>query len=188
MLGVALLLLAGVVACLPGAASSSAGSAESGTPLAGPAGACPDIDLRTPSGDRIALSGTWVTEREGTRAGIYYLHQVGECLWFAGGFPPPGDPDSQGPLGFQTVVFKGRLQSDFSITGDWIDVRQVGLGPFGAGGIMTLQIGFTGQDDAIRLVFEDGSGQPFVEPGYREEQSWIRISEGGAYPPPSPAP
>ena len=38
----------------------------------------------------------------------------------------------------------------------------------------------------LRLVYVGGSGQPFVEPGYREEQSWVKISNQGAYPPPSP--
>lgn len=131
-----------------------------------------------------------MTEREGTRGGVYFLHQVGNCVWFAGSFPWPGDT-AQGPLGFVTVVFRGSVQSDFSITGEWIDVRNEGLGALrapGAGGTITLRIEFTAPNEDVRLVFVGGSGEPFVEPGYREEQSWIKISEGGAYPPPSPAP
>lgn len=186
LLSVSALAALAMSACAAGPMTSAVSPSAA---TAGPAAAdCAALDLRSPTGERIALSGTWVTEREGTRAGIYYLHQVGECLWFAGSFPPPGDNDAQGLLGFQTVVFKGRVRSDFSITGEWIDVRHVGLGPFGAGGTMTLQIEFSGPNDAMRLVFVGGSGQTFVEPGYREEQSWIKISEGGAYPPPSPEP
>lgn len=136
----------------------------------------------------MALTGTWVTEREGTRGGIYFVRQVGECVWFAGGIPGPGWLDPHGPLGFVTVVFRGRVRSDFSISGEWIDIRHEGLAPIGAGGTISLQIEFGEQPGDMRLVYVAGSGQPFVEPGYREEQSWIRISEGGAYPPPSPAP
>lgn len=171
-----------------------AGPAASGAPTQAPTGSpgiattdCPNIDLRSPSGDRVNLTGTWETEREGTRAGIYFLHQVGECVWFAGSFPWPEDA-SQGPLGFVTVVFQGRVRSDFSITGEWIDVRQKGLEPLRSGGNITLRIEFGEQPGELRLVYVGGRGQPFVEPGYREEQSWVKISEGGAYPPPSSAP
>lgn len=170
------------------------GPAESGAPTLAPTGSpgiathdCPDIDLRSPSGDRINLTGTWVTEREGTRAGIYFLHQVGDCLWFAGGLPWRGEPDSE-TLGLQTVVFQGRVGSDFVIAGRWIDVRYVGVGGLGSGGNITLRIDFGEEPGELRLVYLDGSGQPFVEPGVREEQSWIKISDGGAYPPSSPAP
>ena len=128
-----------------------------------------------------------MTEREGTRAGIYFLHQVGDCLWFAGGLPWPGERDSEA-LGLRTVVFQGRMGSDFVVTGRWIDVRYVGIGGLGSGGKMTLRIEFGEQPGELRLVYVEGSGQPFVEPGYREEQSWIKISDGGAYPPSSPAP
>ena len=145
---------------------------------------CPDIDLRSPAGDRIDLTGTWVTEREGTRGGIYYLHQTGACVWFAGGFDAPGE--ELGSLGFLTVVFRGLAGSDFVVTGDWVDVRIEPPGTLGSGGSMTLQIQFGQEPGDLRLVYVGGSGQPFVEPGYREEQSWVKISNQGAYPPPSP--
>jgi hypothetical protein len=171
-------------ACTP--AGSTPSLAPTSSPQTGTSD-CPNIDLRSPSGERVALTGTWVTEREGARSGVYFVHQVGECVWFAGSFPWPGDA-SHGPLGFVTVVFRGRVRSDFSITGDWIDVRQEGLQPVGLGGSISLEIEFGEHPGEIRLVYVSGTGQPFVEPGYREEQSWIKISEGGAYPPPTPAP
>lgn len=171
------------------------GSATSGAPTQAPTASpgiasidCPNIDLRSPSGERIDLTGTWVTEREGTRAGIYFLHQVGDCLWFAGGLPWPSDLPEDETLGLQTVVFQGRVGSDFVITGRWIDVRYVGVGGLGSGGNITMRIEFGEQPGELRLVYLDGGGQPFVEPGVREEQSWIKISDGGAYPPSSPTP
>ena len=175
-----------VSACSP--AASPTPSPAPGESPGIPTVDCPDIDLRSPTGERIALNGTWVTQREGSRAGIYFVRQVGECVWFVGSIPWPGLLDAHGPLGLATVVFRGRVHSDFSITGEWIDIRQEGLGPIGPGGTISLQIEFGEEQGDMRLVYVAGSGQAFVEPGYREEQSWIRISEGGAYPPPSFAP
>jgi hypothetical protein len=145
---------------------------------------CPNIDLRNPVGDRIDLTGTWETEREGIRSGIYFLRQVGECVWFAGSFPRVPETHPSGPLGFSTVVFQGRVGTDFVVTGKWVDVRDVGSGHPGSGGSITLQIEFGEESGDMRLVYVGGSGQSFVEPGYREEQSWVKLSDQGAYPPP----
>jgi hypothetical protein len=149
---------------------------------------CPNIDLRNPVGDRIDLTGTWETEREGIRSGVYFLRQVGECVWFAGSFPLVPETHPSGPLGFSTVVFQGGVGTDFVVTGRWVDVRDEGSGHPGSGGSITLQIEFGDEPGDMRLVYVGGSGQPFVEPGYREEQSWVKISNEGSYPPPSPVP
>lgn len=180
-------LIALGVACTGPAALGAPTQAPTGSPVTSTTD-CPDIDLRSPSGERIDLTGTWETEREGNRAGIYFVRQIGECVWFAGGLPRPGGTTAGGPLGFVTVVFQGRAGADFLITGSWVDVRYEGVGTPGSGGNITLQIEFGQQPGNLRLVYIGGSGQPFVEPGYREEQSWIKISDGGAYPPPSPGP
>ena len=52
---------------------------------------------------------------------------------------------------------------------------------------MDLSIEFNDGGD-VRLVYLGGTGSPFVEPGYREEQSWVKLSEGSAYPPATPEP
>ena len=132
------------------------------------------------------LTGTWQTENEGIHSGVFYLSQSGSCLWFAGGFAPDARDDN-GPLGLVTVIFDGHLRTDFTITGRWADVRvdrEPGL-RLGGGGTMTLGIEFVGEgaDEALRLRYLGGSGPSFVEPGYREEQSWIKISDEGIYPP-----
>jgi hypothetical protein len=144
---------------------------------------CPSIDLRTPAGERIDLDGTWETELEGSRAGIYYIRQVGSCVWFAGAFPKPTDTDLPGPLGYVTVVFRGEVGSDFRIVGDWVDARDQFLDQPHAHGTMELRLEVT-ESGELRLTYVGGRGQPFIEPGYREEQSWVKISDGGAYPPP----
>lgn len=174
-------------------AMSSCGSPAAGSPTMAPAtsdpgtaGACPSIELRTPSGERIDLNGTWVTEMEGFRGGIYYFRQVGTCVWFSGAYPPPAEVEEDfGPLGLLTVVFHGSIRPDLTITGDWADARQQNPGHLGPGGTLELRLEFT-DEGQTRIVYVGGAGEPFIEPGVREDQSWIQISTGGAYPPPAP--
>jgi hypothetical protein len=177
-----------LVACGNPAASSTPSSETSAQPSGSSAERCPWIDLRTPAGDTIDLNGAWVTEKEGTRGGIYYFRQVGSCFWFVGGFP--GDDDEAveiaGELGFVTVAFHGRLSEDFGISGEWVDIRDQFRDQPGLGGTMDLKIVV---DDAgvVHVEYLGGSGEPFIEPGVREEQSWIQVSETGEYPPESTA-
>lgn len=174
-----------VSSCGPPSTATSSGDPT--TTVGATATDCPNIDLRSPQGERVDLTGTWGTEREGTRGGIYFIRQIGSCVWFAGAFPGPLETDDLGPLGFLTVVFHGEVTNDFTISGDWVDVRHLAAGPPGPGGNMDLAIEFTDAGD-VRLVYLGGTGVPFVEPGYREQQSWFKISESGEYPLPSPAP
>jgi hypothetical protein len=175
--------VAGVVACGSPSASPTGSAAFRTVPSAPIAERCPPIDLRTPSGEQINLNGSWVTEKEGVRGGIYYFRQVGECIWFVGGFPnlEADVIDFAGPLGLNTVLFDGRLNDDFTVTGDWIDGRDQFV-QAGRGGTLDLAV-VTDDAGVIHVVYIGGTGQPFIEPGYREEQSWVRISESGAYPP-----
>ncbi|MGH2463023.1 MAG: hypothetical protein ACRDFZ_05270 [Candidatus Limnocylindria bacterium] len=170
---------AGPSTAAPQSTASSVGASEA------VAQGCPTIDLRTPSGDRIDLNGTWVTQKEGTRAGLYFFRQVGSCVWFVGGVPW-ATADDPGDLGIITVTFHGRVGADFVIRGDWIDVRADVLGLASSGGSLELGFEFGAEPDALRLVYLGGRGEPFVEPGYREEQTWVKVSDLGAYPVPTP--
>jgi hypothetical protein len=177
------LVFLGLLAACANPVASPPGSPSTGPGERGSAGGdCAQIDISTPSGERIDLNGTWATEREGIRGGIYYFRQIGSCVWFAGGFPPPSETDVPSLLGFLTVVFRGEVANDLTISGDWVDVRHQAPGPPGLGGTMELALEFTDAGD-LRLVYVGGTGLPFVEPGYREEQSWVKLSEGSAYPP-----
>jgi len=181
--GAALLLLAMVGACQPTVTASAPGTptaAASPTPVGD---SCPPLELRSPTGDAVNLNGTWATEKEGVRGGVYYFRQVGSCIWFVGAFPSPTDSDVPGALSYVTVAFHGQIGADFAIVGHWIDARDQFLDNPGAGGTLRLRVEF-GSNGEVRLVYVDGQGQSFVEPDYREEQSWIKISDGGAYPPP----
>ncbi|MGH2489561.1 MAG: hypothetical protein ACRDFR_08095 [Candidatus Limnocylindria bacterium] len=150
------LLLAVVLALLTACASPAGvdpGSPEpvtSPSPAAGPAAQCADIDLRGTSGERVRLTGTW-TAYSGTR--LYYVSQLGSCVWLAGGFETSATPErmSYDGLGEYTIVFSGTLAPDFTVSGWWSAVRDCGCPnlPTGAGSI-TMQIDI----DADPLVLE----------------------------------
>ena len=95
---------------------------------------CPAIDLRTPAGDRVSLTGQW----RANDFGEYYLSQHDSCLFWMGRSPALLDL----PVGhFWDNVFTGRIGSDFTIEGSWGDVPlsdQPSLG----NGELTLGIDF----------------------------------------------
>lgn len=77
------------------------------------AGTCAPIDLRSPSGARIDLTGTW---RGGQN--VLYVRQDGSCVWWISLSDFPGQE-----LGAQEmVVFRGDLSSDFNLRGEWMSV------------------------------------------------------------------
>jgi hypothetical protein len=179
------------VAVLASCGSPSGTTPTSADPTARPSSGlaspiCEPIDLRTPSGNRIDLNGTWLTEREGTRAGVYFFRQVGSCVWASGGFPEDPATDESGPLSLVTVVLRGEVRSDFTITAEWADVRHQ-FRPTTGGDYGVIQLAIDVDDaDIVRLVYTSGVGRPFIEPRVREAQSWVQISTRGAYPVPMP--
>lgn len=75
---------------------------------------CKPIDLRTPSGDQINLTGTW----QGYEA-LHFVRQYGDCVWWEELTTAPEDE----PLGhIYRSVFFGRLQTDFTLVGRWADI------------------------------------------------------------------
>src|SRR5207253_7483519 len=82
---------------------------------------CTPLDLRFPDGSVIDLTGIW----SGNDQGLYYMRQMGNCLWWAGLNRDPG-------LRFGLVfsnVFRGRISSGFTVVGDWADIpRGTALG------------------------------------------------------------
>jgi len=120
-----------LVALLAGC-STSAGASDSEPPATSSAAAvaeavaepgCKPIDLRTPSGQRIDLTGTW----EGYEA-LHFVRQYGDCVWWEEFTAVPDDE----PMGsIYRSVFFGRLQTDFTLVGQWADIY-TGILPNGA--------------------------------------------------------
>jgi hypothetical protein len=175
-----IVLLLSLVACATPGAPTDIPAPSRSAPGIG-AQNCATIDLRSPSGNEIDLTGTWMTEKEGVRGGLYHFQQSGECIWFAGAIDP-GVEVGDIALDLPVVVFAGRMGTDLTVAGRWADTPNPNArGIFGRlwWGDMTLKIEFIGPgaDEQIRLVFVGGTGAPFLEPGYREDQSWVRISD-----------
>jgi hypothetical protein len=108
--------------------SPTPGPTETPGPAAGslPPG-CEPIDLRSPTGDRIELDGTWV-HTEGTEM-TWWIRTQGSCIWGAG---MVGDV-AEDPLDVSTnpatvQILSGSIQTDFVIEGEIVLVGPRGLG------------------------------------------------------------
>jgi hypothetical protein len=113
------------------ACGSPSGSVPSDNPAVDQSAAAAPVDacyahgeLRGPNGVRLDLTGTW--ELREFSATLYFLSQVGSCVFWAGEFPATqASADFAGsPWGYTTVTFHGTVGSDFIITGTSAQVRQ----------------------------------------------------------------
>ena len=118
--GLAVLGLA-LAACSSGS-SAPTESGSSAPPSSGdaPVADCAPIELMSPQGERVDLTGTW-------EGGIFVHHvrQVGDCVWWIGYARWPGTELGE----LATLTFLGRLAPDFSLSGQWATI----MGPVGAG-------------------------------------------------------
>lgn len=142
---------------------------------------CPNIDLVSPAGNRVNLAGTWHGDFPTT---LYYVWQRGACVWWAGGFATSETSDGfvYDGLGLFTMVFAGRITTDFTIEGTWSVVRG---GPFYiepvGGESMIVQITFAGSGEEEQVEMTLVSGGPPTRDIY--DDHWTRISDV-AIPPP----
>jgi hypothetical protein len=88
---------------------------------------CDPIDLRSPTGDRIELDGTWVHSEGGEMT--WWIRTLGSCIWGAGTV----DDVPEDPLGLSTnpatvQILSGSIQTDFVIEGEIVLVGPPGLG------------------------------------------------------------
>ena len=172
---VALIGLAWLAACV--SASPSATPGGSGEPL--PPSACPAIDLKTPAGAALNLTGRW----RGRDGGTYYLRQSASCLWITGFSADTESPGREGATDY-TNAFFGHLANDFTFSGVWADMpwgREVGVGT------VTWQVDFddVGGIYAVTLsVIEvtNGVGLTLVEPDDQELTLPVRLQESEACP------
>jgi hypothetical protein len=152
-----------------GAASPAPSGSVSASQPAGAAAAddCQPIDLVSPAGDRLDLTGTW---QGGVM--VHHIRQTGDCVSWIGYGTWPGT--ELGEIG--TLVFLGRLAPDFSVRGQftWI----VGLvnpnnayGLPGQGRHLVFEVVFDDAGNATRLVRD---APPALEPSDFEYYDELR--------------
>lgn len=74
---------------------------------------CTSIELFSPQGERVDLTGTW-------EGGIFVHHvrQLGDCVWWIGYARWPGTELGE----LATLTFFGHLAADFSLSGQWATI------------------------------------------------------------------
>jgi hypothetical protein len=79
--------------------------------------ACPPVQVSGPDGQPLDLSGEW----SGNDGGLYYMKQLGSCLWWSGlsNFVDQGQYPGQDWI----MTFRGTINGDGVITGDFVDVK-----------------------------------------------------------------
>ena len=144
--------LATAVALVLGCAGAPPPTAPGSPPAGGAGGAsCQPVELRGPDGRQLDLSGTW----SGNDGGRYYIKQIDSCVWWSGLSAFEGQS-----LGDEWIMaFRGTLDSDGVIVGDFVDVKGTNPGS----GTMT-----------IRVQAEQRDGQVVVEL-YREQVTGHQI-------------
>ncbi len=111
--GAAVLILTGALA----ACASPSGTPAQSPVQSGPAATsgempvsgiadCQPLDLLLPSGEPLDLTGSW----EGNDLGPYQMRQFGDCLWWIG------------QSATYSMLFFGRVNSDFTVAGPWSTV------------------------------------------------------------------
>jgi len=96
------------------------------------------------------LTGTW----QGNDSGVYYIRQVGECVWWFGTEVVDIEPGATGQIGFANVA-AGRMVGT-QIDLEWADVP---LGNILNGGGLTFV--FDVAADTLTLTAQRGDGLPF---------------------------
>lgn len=108
---IALAIFGVVAACSPATSASPSGTSPLATqPIAAD---CRAVDLRTPSGSTLDLTGTWTGGNT-----LHDIRQLGDCVWWVGRSTWPNQD-----LGSAwRNVFFGHVHADFTLTGEWVDV------------------------------------------------------------------
>ena len=117
-LGLALLLTA---------LAAIAAACGAGTPQASGDAGCPPVQRSGPDGLPVDLSGTW----SGNDGGLYYIKQIGTCVWWSG----VSNFEGQYPGQEWIMTFRGTMNEDGVIAGDFVDVKSTNPGS----GTITLE-------------------------------------------------
>jgi hypothetical protein len=153
---VVLLTMVTMAGCGGDAASPTPGASARATPSSGEEGGTAVTDLSAigcatedPNGVG-ELTGTW----RGNDSGVYYIRQVGECVWWFGTEVRDIQPGVTGQGGFANVA-SGRMVGT-QLDAEWADIP---LGSILNGGGLTFV--YDVATDTLTLVEQRGGGQPF---------------------------
>jgi hypothetical protein len=154
VLGVLPLMLA-LVSCGDDAASSTRDDSASAAPSPSAAETTATdlsaIDCATDDPEDLGdLTGAW----NGNEGGIYYIRQVGDCVWWFGTELKDIEPGVTGQLGFANVA-SGRVVGT-EIVVEWADLP---LGNVLGGGGLTLV--YSEENDQLAITEQRGDWQPF---------------------------
>jgi hypothetical protein len=141
-LGVFTIAIALLAACSTSPADATSPIASADSSFGPTALDCPRLDLRGPNGEVLDLTGTW----EGG-ATTHYVRQIGECVWWIALSHWPGQE-----LGdFYSITFAGRLDTDFTLHGEFAAILRPHLGgvPISPGGRVTFAIDLS--EEPIRM-------------------------------------
>jgi len=151
--------LLGIAACNLGSPAPSVGPTL--TPGPPPAAAlldCDQLNLLSPRGTQVDLTGTW----EGAIF-IHHVRQIGGCVWWIGYGRWPGTE----PGDVATLTFLGKLTSDFTLTGGWTTIVRPNIPSLYYGGpqagSVAFLIGFDPDTGAATTLTRVGAGRILAE-------------------------
>jgi hypothetical protein len=135
-----------------------------GAPQASGDAACPPVQRSGPDGQPVDLSGAW----SGNDGGLYYIKQIGTCVWWSG----LSDFEGQYPGQEWIMAFRGTMNDDGVIYGDFVDVKSSNPG----NGTITIE-----------ARIDDVNGQGVIQL-YRTAATGHEIGVTFWQPAPEPAP
>ena len=147
-----------VTACVavPTASPSTAQPSASAPAQAGLPPGCENIDLRSPAGDRVDLTGAWAGSGilAGESEAATWLQQVGDCVYGS----VVGSGMLGAPLAGTITNLSGRVGPDFEIDFEVVIVSQPQVVPFGTYSTMVVRIEWD-DDGRIRLREDRDPGE-----------------------------
>ena len=150
-------VIAALTACAsapaaPGASPSYAEPLPSLDPGRGLPPGCQTVDLRSPSGERIDLTGEWAGTGFLVGDGeVAWLKEMGDCIY--------GSVAGDWPFGGETIAnLSGRARTDFRIGFEVVIVTQPATNPYGEYSTLVMVIEWD-DDGRIRLREDRDPGE-----------------------------
>ncbi len=138
---------------------------------------CQGVVPRTPNGDRVDLTGTWLGEDDQT---YYSFIQVGDCVTAVG---------TGGPNAEEVLVLHGTMAPDLTIPVEWAHVPVGCRGAFCGGEIGTavLEIEIENTPDGEVITLRKVGGNTGQDRGPNMGVTrWTRVTDDAVSPSPTP--